>query len=723
MFKHRMFTRFLMLGVLAMAFGGALLAAQEPQLQPVPGKQPAKLTPTQCYQQIWQDVQSHTWPNAPAQWDQVKDRKPETVEQLREMLQQAFAATSPSIKLLAASDVAKLTSTRAGGYPGIGISTEFGAVVTQGVKLVEVLEDSPAEDAGAKPGDLITHINGSPIAGWSLLQVSLTLKGEAGTSVVLTVVRDDTTDNIAIERGVDGKLGVELEAEAPRHQFIVTDVQKDTPAAKANIKVGDIFVAVDGEKQCDIAFYFDPKQSREEHAAMVARNARSLVSPAVFIRFSKDARLGGEVKLDMQSSGKAYSSTLTRETIAHGSQRTLRASSWHGGPNNQQWGWSQFRINNLDWTGLIADLDKDLQEVQQLPGMILDLRGADGSDPQIAAELVARFVPGQTIYGFTRHDDVTEAGNFTAAQAPLVYSGKLEVLVDAQTSGTAQAIAHALQASNRAKIRGQATTGSSTIAVQYSYEIEDGSQVSVLIPALNLAKDSSGNSLTAISPDYKEAAGKETDTESSFFDEVSKHAQSAVDPGQATDYGALAIALGIVVAFFATIALVVWLCHRAWVFAARRNVLLQRIEQSPKTGWVVGAVALVAMVTLIVCMQPPSSKAVRGEVVVKLFLDDSLLSKTQLKVAQQLEKEYTGPIRFVVIEADKAKDEPNHPDITRLPNVQICELGYAADGRCISNGSHSGGPLTKPEMVKSIQRAIENSSFKLPIVRQKAQTR
>lgn len=719
MLKFRTCTRSLMIGMLALMFGSSFLRAQEPN----PIKPEARLTPAQCYQKIWQDVQSRSWPNAPAQWHKFKDRQPKTVDELREMLQEAFAASNSSLKVLNASDLAKLTSAQAGGYPGIGVSMEFGAVVTNGVKLYKVFEDSPAQDAGLKPGDLLTHVDGAPIAGWSVRQVTLILRGEAGTPVALTINRDGHIDNIAVERGVDGKLGVELEAHEPRHQFIVTDVQDGTPAARAGIKVGDIFVAVDGHLQCDLAMYFDPKESREAHAALVAQNEKHLASPVMFIRQSSEGKLGGEIKLDMKRSGTAYSATLTREAIPHGSQRMLHASRTYPGSKLQTLGWTQYRINNLDWNGLIADLDKSLEDAKSLPGLILDLRGAGGSNPQIAAELVARFAPGQTVFGFTRLDDIKEAANYTVAAPPVVYPGNLEVLVDGQTTGTAQAVAAALQSSHRAKLRGEATKGLSTVSVQFNYEVEVDSKVtalSVLIPALNLVKDSNGSDLSGLSPDFKETA-KDDGAELSFFDEVSKHAQAAVDPGEETNYAALAIAICILAAGLATIALTVWLWTRLWVWAVRRSSRLRSIEQSPKTPWVIAVVLLLVLGTLAVYLKSPTEKAVRGEVVVKLILDDSPRSKAQLKVAQQLEKEYSGPIRFVVIEASKVKPEDNPPDNIQVPNVQVCEFWYAADGKCVASSWHSGGLLTKPEMVRSIEQSIDqgNGREKLPIVRQK----
>lgn len=72
------------------------------------------------------------------------------------------------------------------GYGGIGITVQ---TVPEGVKAVSVMPGTPAEQAGVKAGDLITRIDGKPVAGQSLSQIVQQLRGREGSSVTLTVVR------------------------------------------------------------------------------------------------------------------------------------------------------------------------------------------------------------------------------------------------------------------------------------------------------------------------------------------------------------------------------------------------------------------------------------------------------------------------------------------------------------------------------------------------------
>jgi len=69
-----------------------------------------------------------------------------------------------------------------------------------GLRVVEVPGDGAAWDAGLRPGDRITEIDGEPVQGRSEREVVEDLRGEVGTEVVLEVQRDGETQRIRIER-------------------------------------------------------------------------------------------------------------------------------------------------------------------------------------------------------------------------------------------------------------------------------------------------------------------------------------------------------------------------------------------------------------------------------------------------------------------------------------------------------------------------------------------
>ncbi|MDR7482904.1 MAG: S41 family peptidase [Armatimonadota bacterium] len=78
--------------------------------------------------------------------------------------------------------------TRGDEFVGVGIVIEDRAGQTV---ITEVLENSPAGEAGLRAGDVIVAVDGTPVAGLSLEQVSQLIRGAEGTQVVLTIRRGE----------------------------------------------------------------------------------------------------------------------------------------------------------------------------------------------------------------------------------------------------------------------------------------------------------------------------------------------------------------------------------------------------------------------------------------------------------------------------------------------------------------------------------------------------
>jgi carboxyl-terminal processing protease len=85
------------------------------------------------------------------------------------------------------------------GDVGAGIGAEIG-VRSDRPTILRVLADHPAEEAGLKAGDVIAAINDQPALEWTADEAASAIRGEAGTTVKLAVVRNDKPLDFTVTR-------------------------------------------------------------------------------------------------------------------------------------------------------------------------------------------------------------------------------------------------------------------------------------------------------------------------------------------------------------------------------------------------------------------------------------------------------------------------------------------------------------------------------------------
>lgn len=66
--------------------------------------------------------------------------------------------------------------------------------------IASTIEGTPAEAAGLQSGDVIAAVNGEDIKGWTIDEVTATVRGPAGTDVTLTILRGGETFDVTIRR-------------------------------------------------------------------------------------------------------------------------------------------------------------------------------------------------------------------------------------------------------------------------------------------------------------------------------------------------------------------------------------------------------------------------------------------------------------------------------------------------------------------------------------------
>lgn len=84
-------------------------------------------------------------------------------------------------------------------YVGVGITISV-REDEQGLDILEVTPNGPAQEAGVQAGDQLVAVDGTDIRGMTLAEVSDLIKGKEGTSVVLTLIRGEGEVELSVKR-------------------------------------------------------------------------------------------------------------------------------------------------------------------------------------------------------------------------------------------------------------------------------------------------------------------------------------------------------------------------------------------------------------------------------------------------------------------------------------------------------------------------------------------
>jgi len=113
--------------------------------------------------------------------DQVTDE-----QLIRGAIDGMLASLDPHSSYLDARGFQSLMTTTDGNYGGLGLTV---TMEENAVKVIAATRGTPADRAGIKPGDFITHIDGRLFYGGTLDEAVDRMRGAPGTSVRITIVR------------------------------------------------------------------------------------------------------------------------------------------------------------------------------------------------------------------------------------------------------------------------------------------------------------------------------------------------------------------------------------------------------------------------------------------------------------------------------------------------------------------------------------------------------
>lgn len=123
------------------------------------------------------------------------------------------------------SDLKVSTTGKFGGL-GIEVTMDDGFI-----KVVTPLDDTPADKAGILPGDLIVRLDETPVKGISLRDAVTMMRGEKGTPITLTIVREGEPNplRLTLQRDVIHVANVKSKTLEPGYGYVrLTHFQANT---------------------------------------------------------------------------------------------------------------------------------------------------------------------------------------------------------------------------------------------------------------------------------------------------------------------------------------------------------------------------------------------------------------------------------------------------------------------------------------------------------------
>ena len=107
-----------------------------------------------------------------------------------------LAGLDPHSAYLVPDDYKELQAGTSGEFGGLGIEV---GMEDGFVKVISPIDDTPADRAGVKAGDLVIRLDDTPVKGMALSDAVKIMRGKPGTDIVLTIVREGEDKPLSIK--------------------------------------------------------------------------------------------------------------------------------------------------------------------------------------------------------------------------------------------------------------------------------------------------------------------------------------------------------------------------------------------------------------------------------------------------------------------------------------------------------------------------------------------
>ncbi len=153
------------------------------------------------------------------------------------------------------------------------LALPISTVAGNGLMVHSVVENSPAEEAGIEPGDIILEVEGQPVRGRGDVQ-NIVNSAEEGAKITLLLIRNGQEEEIRLEPKFDPEKQRRLIGVFLPWWNIVSQVEEGSPAYEAGIRPGDAILSINGQ-----GVYNDESMSSALHSVEEGEEIKLVLLP------------------------------------------------------------------------------------------------------------------------------------------------------------------------------------------------------------------------------------------------------------------------------------------------------------------------------------------------------------------------------------------------------------------------------------------------------------
>jgi len=153
------------------------------------------------------------------------------------------------------------------------IALPYSVIAGDGLMVHSVVEDSPAEEAGIEPGDIILEVEGQPVRRSEDVQ-GIVNSVEEGAEITLLLLRNGQEEEIRLEPKFDPKKQRRLIGVFLPWWNIVSQVEEGSPSYEAGLRPGDTILGINEQP-----VYNDESMSSALHSVEEGEEIKLVLLP------------------------------------------------------------------------------------------------------------------------------------------------------------------------------------------------------------------------------------------------------------------------------------------------------------------------------------------------------------------------------------------------------------------------------------------------------------